>query len=460
MFKRLIASAILGCIATSAYATQNYMPMGSNLTWGATAQHQYLMSHKNNPATGASISGWRTVGFGFGLIGPVGIGIDVGPLGQAANTINDLSQLITEFDTLSAGDPAAINLSELNRIIDFADNTMYVLSDAIDINISAGAQIPLFPLVFTHKKLGSFMMDVNLIGKARVQFLDSPLDSNPLIDPLQGLQEKYTTNSALYLKAAGVMETAFGYSRKAYDHEKGTLYAGAKLNIYSVSVNKELFPLLNLGGIQDQAVELMQQGGGQKSFGLDLGAVWMADYYRLGATIRNINAPSFAYNSLGSDCETKSSAEAIESCYRAQAYADEIDLNEEYVMLPQINLEAAIFSKSRNWVATAALETNPANDPVGNAHQWATLSAGYAAPNQLLPGVRLGYRKNMAGSGLSYLSAGLNWLMIYVDVAVSTQKINLPDKIDLAGSPINVPPAFNQFGRRSAFFSVGTDFVW
>lgn len=462
MMKKLLASAVLGLISTASYATQNYLPLGSNLTWGSTAQFQYLMSHKNNPATGARILEWRTGGYGMGLVGPVGLGIDVGPLGEAVNISNDLSTLIEDFENLSSGSADTINLEAVSDTLTFADQSLDTLGTAIDINISLGFEIPLFPMVITHKKFGSVFLDVNNISKVRARFLDSPLDSNPLVDPFKGITSKYSTNSALYLKVANVTEGAVGYSREVYRDNRGILYAGLKTNIYSVFLQKSLMPLLNMGGAGDEATEQLKSysDSQQMNAGIDVGAVFVADYYRLGATLRNINAPSFSYNAIGVDCAENETNGAQENCYRAQAFAGEIDLREDFVMYPQINLEAAMYSKSRNWVASVALETNAANDPVGNPHQWATISAGYAAPNQLLPGIRTGYRKNLAGSQLSYLSLGLNWFMIYLDAAVSIDTIDLPETYDIGDGPQEIPSAIRTFGRRSLYLSVGTDFIW
>ena len=277
MIKRLLATVMLGGLVSTASATQNYLPMGSNLTWGSTSHHQYLMSHKNNTAVGASILGWRTGGFGMGLIGPLSLGVDVGPLGKAVEISGDLTQLINEFDNLSGGgDGSNIDLSAVTDTFNFADTALTTLGTSIDLNVKIGAEIPLFPMVITHKKFGSILIDFNDVASIRAQVLDSPLDSNPLIDPLQGLDSKYSTNSSLYLKVANVFESTVGYSREVFRNDRGILYAGLKTNIYSVLLNKSLLPLLDMGTAADDALSQAQEtAGAQNAFGLDVSALFM-----------------------------------------------------------------------------------------------------------------------------------------------------------------------------------------
>ncbi len=46
-------------------------------------------------------------------------------------------------------------------------------------------------------------------------------------------------------------------------------------------------------------------------------------------------------------------------------------------------------------------------DAVGRDFQWATLSGAYATNSWWIPGARVGYRTNLAGSKLSYITGGL-----------------------------------------------------
>jgi hypothetical protein len=76
-------------------------------------------------------------------------------------------------------------------------------------------------------------------------------------------------------------------------------------------------------------------------------------------------------------------------------------------MKPQLEMEGAFYSESQNWILNASLDGNAVQDPVGRDFQWATLSAAYATNSWWIPGVRVGYRTNLAGSKLSYVTGGL-----------------------------------------------------
>ena len=67
----------------------------------------------------------------------------------------------------------------------------------------------------------------------------------------------------------------------------------------------------------------------------------------------------------------------------------------------------------------SAIDLNPAVDPMGDDYQWASVSAGYATKNWWLPGIRTGLQSNLAGTQLTYLSAGLT-LFKYLDIDVAS----------------------------------------
>lgn len=54
----------------------------------------------------------------------------------------------------------------------------------------------------------------------------------------------------------------------------------------------------------------------------------------------------------------------------------------------------------------ASYELNEVADLVGDEYQWATVSTSYYSNSSFIPAVRLGYKKNMAGSELSYAMLG------------------------------------------------------
>ena len=93
-------------------------------------------------------------------------------------------------------------------------------------------------------------------------------------------------------------------------------------------------------------------------------------------------------------------------------------------MKPQLEIEGAFYSESQNWVLNAASDANAVSDPVGRDFQWATLSAAYATDSWWVPGIRVGYRTNLAGSKLSYATGGLTlFKALSLDVAYGLDSV-------------------------------------
>ena len=66
---------------------------------------------------------------------------------------------------------------------------------------------------------------------------------------------------------------------------------------------------------------------------------------------------------------------------------------------------------------------------MGDDYQWASISGGYATKNWWIPGARVGLHSNLAGSELTYLSAGVT-LFKYVDFDISStlDTVEIDDK--------------------------------
>lgn len=95
-----------------------------------------------------------------------------------------------------------------------------------------------------------------------------------------------------------------------------------------------------------------------------------------------------------------------------------------YEMKPQLQLEGAVYSESQNWVVNAGLDANAVPDPVGRDFQWLTLSGAYATDSWWIPGARVGYRTNLAGSKLSYVTGGLTMFKaLSLDVAYGLDSV-------------------------------------
>jgi hypothetical protein len=85
----------------------------------------------------------------------------------------------------------------------------------------------------------------------------------------------------------------------------------------------------------------------------------------------------------------------------------------------QLKLEASLYSSDRRWSGHLGVDANSATDPLGNDYQWLTVSAGYETRNQWIPGLRLGYRQNLAGTEKTYASLGMT-VFKYINLDISS----------------------------------------
>lgn len=179
--------------------------------------------------------------------------------------------------------------------------------------------------------------------------------------------------------------------------------------------------------------------------GIDVGTIWVSDHYQLGATIANINQPKFDYGDLG-NC-TNLSGSALTSCNAAIVFAGKgkLDLSETYQMKTQSTIDGAITSRNRQWVLAGSYDLNGVKDPVGDKYRWAVASLSFFSDNLIAQGFRVGYRENLVGSQLKYVTGGLTFFRrLNVDVAVST------GTTEYNGHSI----------PRSAYFSIGYDMAF
>lgn len=427
--KRLVQSLILLGTSAGVVAEPIFHPAGENLGFGPVANYQTLIAHTNNPATGASAFDIEGGGFGIGIVPSLGVGFELGPVDGMAAQLEDMEKQISDFENNPSQELA-------NQIKADFDGFLLEAGEKGYVQLHIGVN-PIAPIVWNSKDWlgGSLVFDVNAAVQAQLSILDSPIVYNPLsTDPADALQ----TNTALYIKAGAVAETSLGYSMPVFKNSIGTLTAGLRGKLYQVTLKKKLAGLSQFSEVNALVKDEAEvEATGDTGFGADLGVIWTAKHYRVGATVRNINAPSFSYDELGTDCESKTGVEQ-DSCNIAVSYSNEIDLKEKWVMDPQINLEFATYNESRNWFFAVSADASPVNDAVGNELQWFTASAGYTGRWKIPAGFRVGYRKNLAGTQLSAATLGLSLLkVIHLDVAygLETVKYQESDTSDVQEIP-------------------------
>ncbi len=235
-------------------------------------------------------------------------------------------------------------------------------------------------------------------------------------------------DTTLLTRAAGVSEFALGYSRQLFRHEAGDLFGGLRAKYYRVGMTQAATRLGNLTDAEQLFQDIRNaEFNFDSNLGLDLGVLWVSENYRLGATVMNINAPSFTFPGLDV------------SGYSAGPIARLLGEEYVYTMEAQLKLEAALFSSNRQWALNAGLDANAVPDPFGDDYQWATLSAAYLTDSWWIPGARVGYRGNLAGEKMNYVTLGATLFKVFnVDLAVALNDVTIDGTSMPRGAMLNM----------------------
>lgn len=222
-------------------------------------------------------------------------------------------------------------------------------------------------------------------------------------------------DSLLLVKGTKINQFSLSYSRKLKTFENGDLYWGVKPNLYRVGLTNVS---TRIGDITDSEAlfddikdaDYVYENG----FDLDLGLVWAAPHYQLGASVTSLFEHTYKF------------PEIDRRRFSSEKVSQELDYHEEFTMQRQVKLEAGIYTEQRHWSLNAELDANPVEDPMRDRYQWLTVTAGYAADSWWLPSARIGFSRNFAGTKLAYLTAGVTVMkFINIDVATTLDTVTL-----------------------------------
>lgn len=457
---RLAAGAASLILATASDAGSVDQPPGSNVTYGDVTHGEHLQSAFTNPAASAAVAArgddrpTRAVGLA------VSAGIEYGNVDDLFGYYDDLAKAFNPSTPGTGGGPGQHPGDKPDGGLDLG-----VIWDALDPDIKRavteiGEEIATqvvilgvvaaegygkarvsadLPLVVGQQWLGGIWnFDLNWSGSAKAFGLVEPLDFDlaaaetalrnwfdlpaelrpPELRLFNGITLYYdaakndvrlgfSNDSSLVTKASRTTELSVSYGRLASSTDAGQLFIGGKGRLYQMQLSrlsvrfgditdsKELFDAIRNSDFRDDV-----------DFGIDIGALWVAQHYRLGAQVTNVNEPKFYFPDV--DIQP----------YQNQAIIDFLRRDQTYVMDRQLKLEASIFTADQRWTAHLGVDADSATDALGDDYQWLTLACGYKPANRWIPNVRVGYRRNLSGTNLSYLSAGLSaFRVFYLDIA-------------------------------------------
>lgn len=457
---------------SSAMAAPVYQPPGANLTYGDVTHGQRVTSAMGNPAAAAANlerAGEKGAG---GLALSATAGIEYGGVDEIFDKIDELAEAFKPSEE-EPGEPPPPGQDpgnkpgdgiDIGEIIDGLDPDFVEAVEAIGKEVAIRAAVLAviavdgyakafvsgdLPVVIGKNMLGgAWTFGVNWSGTSKafgiadeiefdeqevLDFLENTLGNGPINLPrkvnLPGDTEitidqfgkvfLYLDNDSLMLtKAATTAEIGVGYSRRVWPTARGSLYLGTEAKYYRMRLSRID---VRLGDItdSDEVFDAIRHSDYRtdNEFGLDLGALWVSNIFQIGATVTNVNEPIFTFSSVD------------ESAYTNTDIIDFLRRDQIYQMERQIRLESSIFTPNRRWTMNMGLDANAVPDPMGDDFQWLSVSGGYATDSWWIPGMRVGYRKNLAGTELSYLAAGVTvFKVVNIDVASSLDTVSISGK--------------------------------
>lgn len=379
----------------ASFAAPVFHDVGPNLSDnGASGAWSSLYATRNPAAGELSIGPESTFRMGL-LLSSIGLGAEVGPVDNFAEEIDDL---------IDALDREHITLSEGNALVNRFNGILGDLSKDGYVKLHAGAQAPFFPILI-RSGIGVFTLDANIAGQARLGFLDAPLTYNAVTEELE-------TASAVYVKGAQVTEFSLGFSRPVWRHDAGQVIVGGSVRYLRAALSKQVIGLESVEDDEDvedivsDAYDANERTSNAVT--VDLGAIYSTPRYRIGLTLANLTEPEFEYGAIGVNCGALT-GNAQHNCFTAAYYGDRIALHETWTLERLATVEGALLFADGAGSLSASLDLNEVHDPVGDLNKNVHLALGYKTATSLLPDVRVGYRKNLAGSKLSSASLGFTF---------------------------------------------------
>ncbi len=420
-----LAAAALALCATSlpAQANQSLFTPGYGLTVGPVFNRNNLSSAGYNPANAIRlVDADEAVRFGLMQVG-------------AQYTLGDINDLQKQVDALDAAvqgarDQPLTAQDRVNRV----NAILPTLERGARVHLAAGGSL-LTPLLIRSERLGGvFSVMANAQVQVAGQFVASPAEvAVDAGNQTVGLK----TRSGFDVRAARLTQLALGYGteltrRLDIDANRGQLDAGLRLNVYQARLYRQVV------GFTDESGNGNSASGGStfsqdsvdsrsaSAVGVDLGVAWTATNYQLGATLYNLGSPTFRYPdpALDASAANRYAAGGLTAGQR----------NASVALKTHLVVEGSVHSDNRRWLGQTSLALNETPDVVGEPQRLATISVSYNAErfegsfgtllNYLVPSVRLGLRKNLAGDRLGSTGLGFSWGIVNLDLNQSQQKVN------------------------------------
>jgi hypothetical protein len=412
MKKLLIVSMSLLSTAVMAAMPVN-QPTGSSFTLSSAPNQRALSTALGNPAAPfLMVNQDDEDNFRFGILGPLSVGVEMGDISDLGDRAEEIEDIIdANYTTLTEAQTA---LNKANGILSDIDDTAYIKT-------SVSMQVPFMPVIYKTKDDGAFMLDASISAVVKGRLLAGQITRSGT---------ELVASTSFYAQTATDLNVGLGYSQSMWENSHGMLVGGAKANIHQISMGRALVRLDDKNNDAGDAISdaISDDAISSTGVGIDLGAVWVSNYYQVGLTLANINEPEFDGAPLDSSAIPSSS---------------NVSTTDKYVMEMQSTVDAAVSTKGKQVTLGMSYDTNAVKDAVGDEYQWAVASVSYYGDSHFIPGLRAGYRQNLAGTELSYATFGLTVLKrLNIDLGVALETVKDEDGDEMP---------------RSAYFSIGYD---
>jgi hypothetical protein len=480
--KIIIITAACSSLLITSYgslAEPIYHPSGPALTFGGSGHRSLSVSDMGNPAHPATDATDRwSVGLSTGL------GLEYDGNDNLFRLFDELSDdpAIESGDTgasSSGGDATVDDPGVPGPIITDLDNpelealaaeigekavalAAFLALATTGLNAKAFVSADLPVLISNDSLGGAWTFDINSSLTTRVRGLNDPIEfdadaalnalsdaydatqlksaTEPVtydltggllvtVDPDTGeTSYKFENNSGVITRAAQITEFSLGYSREIWRKQDNKVTAGVRPRFINAGLSNALVFVENIENTRTLFDSLDKSNFNYSTdVGLDLGVAYTGKRYQLGATIINLNEPDFQFPSTDvTGIDNPDLIAAIRS-------------TETYVMERQLKLEAGLVTEDGAWGINFGLDANAIPDPMRDDYQWLSVGGNYASDSWWLPGARIGARRNLVGSELTYLTAGVTLFnVLNIDIASTVETISINDKTRPRGLIANI----------------------
>jgi hypothetical protein len=466
---QIMAAGLLWLPAATVLAGPVYQPPGANLTYGDVTHGQRVQSASSNPAAAAADLARAPGKSTRGTILSGAAGLEYGNVQNLFDIYNKVTKAFEPSDPGSGGDAPGQDPGDkpdggidLGEIWNSLDPDFQAAVEAVAREVATQTVLLALikeegygkawvaadaPFVLGSEHLGgAWTFGVNWSGTSKAFGIVQPVEFDesaarlaledwfnqlPINRPVQfelteqvlltvdpvsnAVRFALENDSSMVTKSSQTTELNVGYSRRALSSGAGNLYLGAEARLYLMRLSRLS---VRFGDITDSEAlfDAIRDNDfrNDNRLGIDIGALWVGDNYQLGIQLTNVNEPKFEF------------PEVDLNPYQDEAIIGFLQDDQSYTMDRQLKLEASLFTSDRRWSAHLGLDADPATDPMGDDFQWATLSVGFTTDSWWIPGARVGYRENLAGTEMKYIGIGLTaFKIVNIDISSALDTVSI-----------------------------------